>query len=195
LPSRGRELPDCSRSDWSSAFGHTFCAPGRDAKSQSSHNRTAWDRCCRISPPKTCQLLVSRDLSDRTCDECIVLLAAVEPRATCPKRRLFGHVADVLSSMSPLAIMRSLTDCSSILPGKAITRGELSPPGLTQTHLEPQTGGTQRLGVGVAITRLPDDDRMADGADGTDLALFTGDQVATPEARFSNVAVLPEGRQ
>jgi hypothetical protein len=40
------------------------------------------------------------------------------------------------------------------------------------------------------MRRLPDDDRMADGANGADLALFTRDQIATPEAPFSDVAVL-----
>jgi hypothetical protein len=30
----------------------------------------------------------------------MIRLAAVEPRATCPENRLFGHVAKVLSSVS-----------------------------------------------------------------------------------------------
>jgi hypothetical protein len=57
-----------------------------------------------------------------------------------------------------------------------------------------QTGGAQRLDVGVAIPSLPDDDRMADSANGADLAFFARDQIATTETPFSYVAVLADTR-
>ena len=57
-----------------------------------------------------------------------------------------------------------------------------------------KTGGSQGLGIGVAIARLPDDDRMTDGANRADLAVFARDQIATPEAPFSDVAVLADTR-
>jgi hypothetical protein len=73
------------------------------------------------------------------------------------------------------------------------TRSERTPLQRSVIH-GIQTGGTQRLGVGVAIAGLPNDDRMADSANRADLALFSGDQIATPEAPFSDVAVLADTR-
>jgi hypothetical protein len=45
------------------------------------------------------------------------------------------------------------------------------------------------------MLRLSHNDRMTRSADGADLALFAGDEIATPEAPFSNVAVLPDTPQ
>jgi hypothetical protein len=42
-------------------------------------------------------------------NERIGLKATVEPRATCPESRLFGHVAQVLSPVNALAILQSST--------------------------------------------------------------------------------------
>jgi len=112
------------------------------------------------------------------------------------------HVAEHLLEQQTvgfhLLLPRSIIWLRGTIPHQGVVEGSAS--GSERTCLQRsvihriQTVGTQRLRVGVTIPLLPDDDRMADGANGADLAVFTGDQIATQEAPFSDIAVLADAR-